>query len=291
MRRNVIFLVSTLIIVFVALTATLASGNTPVLGLDLRGGVSVVLSPVGNYKADALDVAVDVIRNRVDSLGVAEPEISRQGSDIVVDLPGVKDRCKAERIVGQTAELRFRPVLIAGVPPEKTPSTTTTTGAPGATTTTAPGATTTTTTARRRRPRARPEHRGQQRVRNHRPEHSEDVQGAAAGAAIVPTGGRRTAEDSDHVPRRRQAQGVRGAARQAGRPQSLALLPRTRRAHRRSSRQRKGRVHLEPGLDGEDEPHRLRKQQVGPTRPGAVPQAGRDHARQHRAVGTSDPAE
>jgi preprotein translocase subunit SecD len=145
-RRNVIFLVSTLVIVFVALTATLASGNTPVLGLDLRGGVSVVLSPVGNYKADALDVAVDVIRNRVDSLGVAEPEISRQGSDIVVDLPGVKDRCKAERIVGQTAELRFRPVLIAGVPPEKTPSTTTTTAAPGATTTTAAETTTTTTT-------------------------------------------------------------------------------------------------------------------------------------------------
>ena len=74
----------------------------------------MVLSPVGNYKADALDVAVDVIRNRVDSLGVAEPEISRQGNDIVVDLPGVKDRCKAERLVGQTAELRFRPVLIAG---------------------------------------------------------------------------------------------------------------------------------------------------------------------------------
>jgi preprotein translocase subunit SecD len=145
-RRNVIFLVSTLLIVFVALAATLASGNTPVLGLDLRGGVSVVLSPVGKYKADALDVAVDVIRNRVDSLGVAEPEISRQGNDIVVDLPGVKDRCKAERIVGQTAELRFRPVLIAGVPPEKTPATTTTTAAPGATTTTAAETTTTTTT-------------------------------------------------------------------------------------------------------------------------------------------------
>ena len=100
----------------------------------------------GNVKADALDVAVDIIRNRVDSLGVAEPEITRQGSDIVVDLPGVKDRCKAERLVGQTAELRFRPVLIAGVPPVRTPATTTTTGAPGATTTTAAPTTTTTTT-------------------------------------------------------------------------------------------------------------------------------------------------
>jgi preprotein translocase subunit SecD len=146
-RRNVIFLVASLVIVLGALAATIVAGNTPVLGLDLRGGVSVVLSPVGNYKADALDVAVDVIRNRVDSLGVAEPEISRQGSDIVVDLPGVKDRCKAERLVGQTAELRFRPVLIAGIPPVRTPATTTTTGAPGAsTTTTAPTTTSTTTT-------------------------------------------------------------------------------------------------------------------------------------------------
>ena len=108
MRRNVIFLVASLVIVLGALLATVVSGNTPVLGLDLRGGVSVVLSPVGNYKPAALDVAVDIIRNRVDSLGVAEPEISRQGNDIVVDLPGVKDRCKAERLVGQTAELRFR---------------------------------------------------------------------------------------------------------------------------------------------------------------------------------------
>jgi preprotein translocase subunit SecD len=135
--------VGSVVIVLGALIATLLSGNTPVLGLDLRGGVSVVLEPVGKYKPQALDVAVDVIRNRVDSLGVAEPEISRQGNDIVVDLPGVKDRCKAERLVGQTAELRFRPVLISQLPPERAPSTSTTTTTPGATTTTAPPTTTT----------------------------------------------------------------------------------------------------------------------------------------------------
>jgi preprotein translocase subunit SecD len=145
-RRNVVFLVITLVLVGGTFLATLASGNSPVLGLDLQGGVSVVLSPVGKYKADALDVAVDIIRTRVDSLGVAEPEISRQGNDIVVDLPGVKDRAKAERLVGQTAELRFRPV-VAPVPSEqaqKTASTTTTTSTSspsGATTTTAPPAT------------------------------------------------------------------------------------------------------------------------------------------------------
>lgn len=105
------FLFGTILIVVLALGATVASGNEPVLGLDLQGGISVVLAPVGDVKPGSVDVAVDIIRKRVDSLGVAEPEISRQGENIVVDLPGVKDRDKARRLVGRTAELRFRPVL------------------------------------------------------------------------------------------------------------------------------------------------------------------------------------
>jgi preprotein translocase subunit SecD len=140
-RRNVIFLVITMVLVTAAFLTIVVGGNTPVLGLDLQGGVSVVLSPVGKYKTDALDVAVDVIRSRVDSLGVAEPEISRQGNDIVVDLPGVKDRAKAERLVGQTAELRFRAVLTAlpaaSQPPPGAPTSSTT--APTTTTTPAQG--------------------------------------------------------------------------------------------------------------------------------------------------------
>jgi preprotein translocase subunit SecD len=143
-RKYWIYLIVSVLLIIGTFVATLASGNSPVLGLDLQGGVSVVLSPVGNYKSDSLDVAVDVIRNRVDSLGVAEPEITRQGDDIVVDLPGVKDRDRAQRLVGRTAELRFRPVLSLVAP--KGSDTTTTTTAP--TGTTAPGseATTTTTT-------------------------------------------------------------------------------------------------------------------------------------------------
>ncbi len=143
MRRNITFLIITLVVVGGTFLATLASGNTPVLGLDLQGGISVVLSPVGKYKPDSLDVAIDIIRTRVDSFGALEPEISRQGNDIVVDLPGVKDREKALRLVGKTAELRFRPVLAANLPSEAAQAkaaTTTTTPA-----TTAAGATTTTT--------------------------------------------------------------------------------------------------------------------------------------------------
>ncbi len=149
MRRLKVYLFGTLFIAVVALGATIASGNEPILGLDLQGGISVVLQPVGkNVRSESIDQAVDIIRNRVDSLGVAEPEISRQGDNIVVDLPGVKDRDKARRIVGRTAELRFRPVL-ALVPPaakKATSSTTSTTSttASGSSTTVA-GETTTTT--------------------------------------------------------------------------------------------------------------------------------------------------
>jgi len=143
-RRNIVFLVITLVLVFGAFIVTLAGDHTPVLGLDLQGGVSVVLSPVGKYKSDSLDVAIDIIRNRVDSFGTIEPEISRQGNDVVIDLPGVKDRDKALQLVGKTAELRFRPVLspVPSVAAEKVASSTTTTTAAGApTSTTAPLAT------------------------------------------------------------------------------------------------------------------------------------------------------
>src|SRR5207302_4040459 len=120
----------------ISIGAVLISGSHPVLGLDLRGGVSVVLHPDRKVDKGQLNQAVNIIRNRVDALGVAEPDISTQGSDIVISLPGVKDPDNALKLVGQTAELRFRTVL-AQLPPFK--------GAP--TTTAATGATTTTTAA------------------------------------------------------------------------------------------------------------------------------------------------
>ncbi len=91
---------------------TIAVGNEPLLGLDLQGGVSVVLQPTEKVSAQTLDQTVEIIRSRVDGLGVAEPEISRQGDNIVVDLPGVEEQQRALALVGQTAELRFRPVIL-----------------------------------------------------------------------------------------------------------------------------------------------------------------------------------
>ncbi|HYH49920.1 MAG TPA: protein translocase subunit SecD [Acidimicrobiia bacterium] len=149
MRRLVIRLIFSLLVVAVPLVAVFATDTKPQLGLDLQGGISVVLAPKAGSgsSSDTLAQAVEIIRNRVDSLGVAEPEINRQGNNIIIDLPGVKDRDRALQIVGQTAELRFRTVLQA-LPAENVAVTTTTTIAPPeTTTTTAAGGSTTTTTA------------------------------------------------------------------------------------------------------------------------------------------------
>ena len=134
MRRMKIYLALTIVVVIGAIAGTIASGNAPVLGLDLKGGVSVTYQPVGQPKPGALTETLNIMNNRVNSFGVAEPSISKQGNDIVVELPGVKDQAKALRLVGRTAQLRFRPVL-ANIPPlPATPKT-------GPTTTTLPAAT------------------------------------------------------------------------------------------------------------------------------------------------------
>jgi preprotein translocase subunit SecD len=103
---------------------------TPRLGLDLRGGTSVTLSastPDGSPPTpESMRQALDIIRSRVNGSGVAEAEITTQGAtNIVVQVPGVGED-ELVRLVGQTAELRFRPVravLPGGSPaPAPTPS-------------------------------------------------------------------------------------------------------------------------------------------------------------------------
>lgn len=111
MRRSLITVVVFVVAVAGGLGAVIATGTTPQLGLDLQGGLSVVLAPVEDVDADRLDKAVQIVRSRVDALGVVEPEISRQGDTIVVDLPGVDEAARARELIGTTAELQFRPVL------------------------------------------------------------------------------------------------------------------------------------------------------------------------------------
>ncbi|MBI5244769.1 MAG: protein translocase subunit SecD [Elusimicrobia bacterium] len=85
------------------------------LGLDLRGGTHLVMEldvsklPQDADVKDAVDRAIEIIRNRVDQFGVAEPVISRQGERwIVVQLPGITNTVAAKDIIGKTALLEFR---------------------------------------------------------------------------------------------------------------------------------------------------------------------------------------
>lgn len=105
---------SVLALVIAVLIGSIVAGLThPVrLGLDLQGGLEVVLkaTPTDGKKlaSEQLNQAVEVIRDRVDGLGVSEPEIRTQGNDqIVVSLPGVQDPDQAVAVVGSTAQLRF----------------------------------------------------------------------------------------------------------------------------------------------------------------------------------------
>ncbi|MGO9885908.1 MAG: protein translocase subunit SecD, partial [Solirubrobacteraceae bacterium] len=87
--------------------------QTTELGLDLKGGIQLVYqgkpSPqTPKVTQDALNRAVDIMRERVDQLGVSEPEIQTTGSNLItVGLPDVQDTARAESEVGTTAELYF----------------------------------------------------------------------------------------------------------------------------------------------------------------------------------------
>ncbi len=110
-------------VVVLLLLVTILAGKSPKLGLDLQGGISVNLQPVkdgevsNDVTEDQMDSAIEIIRKRVDAVGVAEPEVSRQGNTITVQIPGATDQKEVLDLVGQTAELRFRPVLAAIGPP------------------------------------------------------------------------------------------------------------------------------------------------------------------------------
>ncbi|WP_328392688.1 protein translocase subunit SecD [Streptomyces sp. NBC_00390] len=119
--RALIALAVVAVSLYVALT-------TPArLGLDLRGGTRIVLetrdSLTVRADADATDRALEVLRRRIDGLGVTEPSLSRSGERrIVVELPGVQDPRKAAAVIGRTAQLTFHPVLGASQGPAGPPA-------------------------------------------------------------------------------------------------------------------------------------------------------------------------
>ncbi|MGH4031826.1 protein translocase subunit SecD [Actinomycetota bacterium Odt1-20B] len=89
------------------------------LGLDLRGGTQIVLETKDSKTtgklikadADSTQRALEVLRHRVDALGVAEPSLTRSGDKrIIVELPGVQDPREAAKVIGRTAQLTVHPV-------------------------------------------------------------------------------------------------------------------------------------------------------------------------------------
>jgi SecD/SecF fusion protein len=110
-RRNGFIL---LLVLGLLAGSALAIGTTKTrLGLDLKGGVELVYQGQPSAQqpkvtSDALQRAVDIMRERVDQLGVSEPEIQRSGKDqITVSLPDVKNAQRAEAQVGKAAQLTF----------------------------------------------------------------------------------------------------------------------------------------------------------------------------------------
>lgn len=98
-----------------ALSAILAMTQQPRLGIDLRGGTQIVLESRDSASAKATPSATDdtmeVLRQRVDALGVAEPGLVRSGENrIIVELPGLQDPRQAADVLGRTAQLTFHPV-------------------------------------------------------------------------------------------------------------------------------------------------------------------------------------
>lgn len=101
--------------------AALALNKEPTLGLDLKGGVSVTLqtydSPSGTKaNAENTDRTKAVLEQRVNALGLSEPNIVRSGENrIIVELPGVKDADEAAEQLGQTAQLTVHPVVAGSI--------------------------------------------------------------------------------------------------------------------------------------------------------------------------------
>ena len=109
-RRNILILL--IVAGLVAASAVVIALKPTRLGLELKGGVSLVYkgraTAQSKVDTESLDRAIDIMRKRVDQLGVAEPEIQSIGGDeIDVSLPDVSNAARAEEQVGKTAQLFF----------------------------------------------------------------------------------------------------------------------------------------------------------------------------------------
>jgi SecD/SecF fusion protein len=125
-RRAALIVVALVVAALVAVAAMAVPGSPirdePTLGLDLQGGLENTLQAVPpkgrKLTKEDLDRSVSIMRDRVDKLGTAEPDIRTQGDDqIVIQLPGVKDPKRAAEVIGKTAQLELYDLEANLVPP------------------------------------------------------------------------------------------------------------------------------------------------------------------------------
>jgi SecD/SecF fusion protein len=114
-----------LALIVLSLSGFFVLTSSPTLGLDLRGGAQIVLeaqdTDTVTADAEATDRAIEVLRRRVDALGVSEPTLTRSGDKrVIVELPGISDPEEASEAIGRTAQLTFHEVLgVEAAPPSE----------------------------------------------------------------------------------------------------------------------------------------------------------------------------
>ena len=116
-RRLWISLVGIVTVAIALLAVNLLADNEPVLGLDLQGGISVVLSAEEGATAEDLDGIQDLIRDELEGRGIAEPDVRVEGENVIVDLPGVRDQREALEAVDVAGIVQLRPSMQPCTPP------------------------------------------------------------------------------------------------------------------------------------------------------------------------------
>jgi len=108
-RRRLFYIIATVLALIVAIVGLLpVYSDKAHLGLDLQGGVLVRLDAPKGTSAEDMNGAKEIINNRVNALGVSEPEVRIEGlTRITVELPGVENPEEAVKLIGTTAKLQF----------------------------------------------------------------------------------------------------------------------------------------------------------------------------------------
>lgn len=111
-RRSMGMLAVVVVVLVGIYLPIILGGYSPRLGLDLQGGLSVTLQAVGQASSEQINKAADIVRRRVNALGLTEPVVAPQGnSRILVQIAGESDPDRVLSIIGSTAQLQFREVL------------------------------------------------------------------------------------------------------------------------------------------------------------------------------------